>query len=98
MPIQYTGIFKVVKKLKISIENLIFLLKTQIIGTRVLTSTHNLCFGAKIRKIGIPLHYIKVGFKGYILHGHVILMLLFEQALSTSKSAIFVDSFFILIP
>ena len=21
-----------------------------------LTSTHNLCFGAKIRKIGIPLH------------------------------------------
>ena len=22
----------------------------------VLTSTHNLCFGAKIRKIGIPLH------------------------------------------
>ena len=31
-------------------------------------STHNLCFGAKIRKIGIPLHtpvflYIKVGFK-----------------------------------
>ena len=28
-------------------------------GTRceaVLTSTHNLCFGAKIRKIGIPLH------------------------------------------
>ena len=32
-------------------------------------STHNLCFGAKIRKIGIPLHtpqffYIKVGFKG----------------------------------
>ena len=35
----------------------------------VLTSTHNLCFGAKIRKIGIPLQtpvllYIKVGFKG----------------------------------
>ena len=31
-----------------------------------LTSTHNLCFGAKIRKLGIPLHtpfcYIKVGF------------------------------------
>ena len=22
----------------------------------VLTSTHNICFGAKIRKIGIPLH------------------------------------------
>ena len=35
----------------------------------VLTSTHNLCFGAKIRKIGIPLRipvllYIKVGYKG----------------------------------
>ena len=37
----------------------------------VLTSTHNLCFGAKFRKKGIPLHitpvlllYIKVGFKG----------------------------------
>ena len=25
------------------------------IGEAVLTSTHNLCFGAKIRKIGIPL-------------------------------------------
>ena len=24
----------------------------------VLTSIHNLCFGAKIRKIGIPLHTI----------------------------------------
>ena len=34
-------------------------------------STHNLCFGAKIRKIGIPLHtqfyYIKVGFKGIFI-------------------------------
>ena len=28
-------------------------------------STHNLCFEAKIRKIGIPQFcYIKVGFKG----------------------------------
>ena len=25
-------------------------------GKAVLTSTHNLCFGANIRKIGIPLH------------------------------------------
>ena len=38
------------------------LLKTKIVGTRqsllneaVLTSTHNLCFGAKIRKKCIPL-------------------------------------------
>ena len=33
-------------------------------------STHNLCFRAKIRKIGMPLHtpIVKVGFKGvYIL-------------------------------
>ena len=34
-----------------------------------LESTHNLCFGAKIRKIGIPpcipqFRYIKMGFKG----------------------------------
>ena len=42
---------------------LICLLKTLIVGTRlnclaeaVLTSTHNVCFGAKIQKIGIPLH------------------------------------------
>ena len=40
-------------------------------------STHNLCFGAKIRKIGIPpaypsfTRYIKVGFKGYSMHRHV---------------------------
>ena len=37
----------------------------------VLTSTHNLCFGAKIRKIGLPLHapvfYIKVGFMGVFI-------------------------------
>ena len=37
----------------------------------VLTSTHNLCFGAKIRKIGIHICisqfcYIKVGFKGAV--------------------------------
>ena len=37
-------------------------------------STHNLCFGAKIRKIDITLHtpvllYIKVGFKGVFIAG-----------------------------
>ena len=36
----------------------------------VLTSTHNLCFGAKIRKIGIPLHtpvlLYKIGVQGGI--------------------------------
>ena len=52
------------------------MLKTLIVGTRknrfgkaVLTSTHNLCFGSKIRKICILLQtpvflYIKVGFRG----------------------------------
>ena len=38
---------------------------------RVLTSTHNLCFGAKIRKIGIPLRIpvllYKSGVQGGIL-------------------------------
>ena len=38
----------------------------------VLTSTHNLCFGAKIRNIGIPLHtpvlLYKSGVQGGIYH------------------------------
>ena len=46
----------------------------------VLTSTHTLCFGAKIRKIGIPLHtpvlLYKSGVKvGDTLHGHVFMMI-----------------------
>ena len=56
---------------------LIFLLKTQIVGTRwnrlgeaVLTITHNLCFGAKIRKTGIslqtPVFLYKSGVQGGI--------------------------------
>ena len=66
---QYTEIFKVVKR-KIFSRFLfaIFLIFAQNIdcgytlepprrgSSNVLTSTHNLCFGAKIRKIGIPLH------------------------------------------
>ena len=64
--------FSVVKIEKIIRKMLIFLLKTLIVGSlknrlaeAVLTSTHNLCFGAKIRKIGIPqICYIKVGYKG----------------------------------
>ena len=49
---------------------LVFLLKTYIVDTRqnrlsesVLTSTHNVCFGSKIRKINL----VKP-------HGHVFLM------------------------
>ena len=33
-----------------------FCSKHKLNGEAVLMSTHNLCFGAKIRKIGIPLH------------------------------------------
>ena len=58
LPMQDIEIFSVSK-----IENFIriflifFLFFAQNIDCEaVLTSTHNLCFGAKIRKIGIPLH------------------------------------------
>ena len=67
---QYKEIFKVVKNEKFPPKNFdIFLIFAQNIdcgytiepprhrlAVAVLTSTHNLCFGAKIRKIGIPLH------------------------------------------
>ena len=63
MPMQYTEIFSAIK-----IENFIgkvskFL--TFLLIEAVLMSTHNLCLGSKVRKIGIPqFDYIKVGFKG----------------------------------
>ena len=67
LPMQYTEIFSEEKKNEnfIGKKKDIFLIFAQNIdcGTRqnrlaeaVLTSTHNLCFGAKMRKIGIPLH------------------------------------------
>ena len=38
-------------------------------------SAHNLCFGAKLRKISVPLQtpvfFINVGFKRYTSHGNV---------------------------
>ena len=37
--------------------------------------THNLCFGAKIRKIDIPLHTPVSLYKSGALHGHVFLMI-----------------------
>ena len=59
---QYTDSFLVVKMKNFTGKILIFF------GEAVLTSTHNLCFGAKIRNIGISripqFFYIKVGFKG----------------------------------
>ena len=62
----YRDIFSALK-----IENFIrkvlifFLIFVQNIdyGYTVLTSTHNPCFGAKIRKIGIPLHTIVLLYK-----------------------------------
>ena len=62
MPMQYTWIFKVVKNENFQSKIFdIFLIFAQYIDCgytlepAVLTSTHNLCFGAKIRKIGTPL-------------------------------------------
>ena len=64
----------------------LFLLKTLIVGTRqnrlseaILTSTHNLCFRAKLRKIlYIPVNpsftILKWGVRGCSLHGLVIVM------------------------
>ena len=54
---QYKNFFLVVKKENFHLKNFdIFLIFAQNIAEAVLTSTHNLCFGAKIRKIGIPPH------------------------------------------
>ena len=54
-PMQYTEIFKVVKNENFQWKSfdifLIFAPKHRL----WVASTHNLCFGAKIRKIGIPL-------------------------------------------
>ena len=47
----------------------------------VLTSTHNLCFLAKIRKLCItPINpsftILKWGLMGYLFHGHVFMMIM----------------------
>ena len=59
---------------KILIFFSIFSLKTYIVSTAseaVLTSTHNVCFESKIRKLGLlpnpQFFYIKVGFKGVFI-------------------------------
>ena len=58
-------------------KNDIFLILAQDIDYGY-TSTHNLCFGAKIRKIVIPMHtpvllYIKCCSMGYTLHVFVMI-------------------------
>ena len=56
-------------------------------------STHNLCFGAKIRKIDIPAYpsfaIQKWGSRGYTLHGHVFLMSVTSWSLQSQKKANF---------
>ena len=78
MPMQYTEIFKVAKNeiFQKFLLFFLFLLKTYIVGTRynclaeaVLTSPNNLCFGAKIRKIGIPLHTPVLLYKSGVIGG-----------------------------
>ena len=88
MSVQYIAIFHGNKNDKFQMKFLIFflfLLKTLIVGTRwnrlseaVLTSTHNLCFRAKIRKMYTPVHASftiqKWGVRGYLLHELVFVM------------------------
>ena len=67
LPKQYTEIFSAVKTENLLRKKrifLIYLLKTLIVEA-VLMSTHNLCFGEKIRKVCYPLLY-KSGVQGGI--------------------------------
>ena len=60
MPMQYTAIFHGCKNVnfldEIFLIFFLFLLKTLIVGEAVLTSTHNLCFRAKIGEKCKPLY------------------------------------------
>ena len=63
----------------------------------VLTSTHNLCFRAKLRKNVYPgkpqCFYIKWGVRGSLLHGHVFVMVRSSEALKeTAKEMKMADS------
>ena len=67
---QYTEIFCALKigNFQLKIFDIFLIFAQNIDCGYSLMSTHNLCFGAKIRIIGIPMYtqfcYIKVGFKG----------------------------------
>ena len=80
---QYTAIIHGCKNVHFQMKFVIFflfLLKTLIVGTRemVLTSTHNLCFRAKVRRNVYPckphFYSIKAGCKGCTLHRLVRMM------------------------
>ena len=73
IPMQYTAIFHGCKNVHFQMKHFdIFLIFAQTIdcgyNEAVLTSTHNLCFRAKIRKNVYPckpqFYYIRVGCKG----------------------------------
>ena len=80
-PMQYTAIFHCCKNVNFQMKNfnhfLIFIL-LRTYTEAVLTSTHNLCFRAKIRKKYTPLHpsftIYKWGARGSSLHGHVCMV------------------------
>ena len=87
MSVQYTAIFHCCKNDNFQMKFFdIFLIFAQNIDCgytlepeAVLTSTHNLCFGAKIRKnmytrVNPTFSITKWGERGCSLHGHVILM------------------------
>ena len=86
---QYTSIFYRCENDNFQMKNrnifLFFFLQTFIKGTyykrpieAFLLSIHNLCFTVKIRQMYTPVHprftILKWGVRGYISHGHVILM------------------------
>ena len=60
--------------------NIVFQNRSSLSKEAVLTSTYNLCFGTKIRKIGTvylciaQFCFIKRGLWGYSFHGHIFLM------------------------
>ena len=69
MPMQYTENFKGVINENFQWKNFqYFLIFAQNIEA-VLTSTYNLCFRAKIRKIGIPLHTPVLLYKSGVQRG-----------------------------
>ena len=73
---KHTGMFSPGKMEKKNQQKMfdIFLIFAQNIdcGYTLETSTHNLCFGAKIRKIGIPLHTSVLLYKSGVSGGVVI--------------------------
>ena len=90
MPIQYSAVFHGCKYDNFQMKNCyIFIIITQNIdcgytfNEAVLTSTHNLCFRAKVRKSVYPckpqFYYVKLGCKGCTLHGHVFMMSIFSD-------------------